>query len=186
MLLETSKGDLVIDLYTDECPVASSNFLKLCKCACSATCRAFPCCTGAFSPPSPLRPRLLPKPMATVFRRLHVKSCAYCASTLRRCHYSLDTRHRPAAARPAPALLRLKRAGACRRCKTHFSSSPPHALRRIKYYNNVLFHKVERNFIVQTGDPTGTGKGGSSINGCARAAPRETLRRCPQRSLQLA
>ncbi len=40
-------------------------------------------------------------------------------------------------------------------------------LRRIKYYNNVLFHKVERNFIVQTGDPTGTGKGGSSINGCA-------------------
>ena len=32
VLLETSKGDLVIDLYTDECPVASSNFLKLCKC----------------------------------------------------------------------------------------------------------------------------------------------------------
>ena len=42
-------------------------------------------------------------------------------------------------------------------------------LRRIKYYNNVLFHKVERNFVVQTGDPTGTGKGGSSINGCVHA-----------------
>ena len=37
VLLETSKGDLVIDLYTDECPVAASNFLKLCKCACSIT-----------------------------------------------------------------------------------------------------------------------------------------------------
>ena len=38
--------------------------------------------------------------------------------------------------------------------------------RRIKYYNNVLFHSVQQNFIVQTGDPTGTGKGGTSINGC--------------------
>ena len=38
---------------------------------------------------------------------------------------------------------------------------------RIKYYNNVLFHSVRQNFIVQTGDPTGTGKGGSSIDGCA-------------------
>lgn len=36
---------------------------------------------------------------------------------------------------------------------------------RIKYYNNVLFHNVQQNFIVQTGDPTGTGKGGSSIDG---------------------
>ena len=31
VLLETSKGDLVVDLYTDDCPKASSNFLKLCK-----------------------------------------------------------------------------------------------------------------------------------------------------------
>jgi cyclophilin family peptidyl-prolyl cis-trans isomerase len=36
---------------------------------------------------------------------------------------------------------------------------------RIKYYNNVLFHKVVQNFIVQSGDPTGTGTGGSSIYG---------------------
>ena len=41
---------------------------------------------------------------------------------------------------------------------------------RIKYYNGVLFHNVQQNFIVQTGDPTGTGKGGSSIDGCARLA----------------
>jgi cyclophilin family peptidyl-prolyl cis-trans isomerase len=29
--LETSAGDIVVDLYTDECPIASENFLKLCK-----------------------------------------------------------------------------------------------------------------------------------------------------------
>jgi peptidyl-prolyl cis-trans isomerase-like 4 len=33
VLLETSKGDLVIDLYTEECPMACKNFMKLCKCA---------------------------------------------------------------------------------------------------------------------------------------------------------
>lgn len=37
---------------------------------------------------------------------------------------------------------------------------------RVKYYNNCLFHNVQRNFIAQTGDPTGTGKGGESIYGC--------------------
>lgn len=39
--------------------------------------------------------------------------------------------------------------------------------RRIKYYNDVLFHNVQKGFIVQTGDPTGTGKGGVSVYGCA-------------------
>jgi len=66
VLLETSKGDVVIDLLCEEAPVAAKNFLKLCK---------------------------------------------------------------------------------------------------IKYYNNCLFHDVQKNFIVQTGDPTGTGKGGESIYG---------------------
>eukprot|EP00208_Stichococcus_sp_RCC1054_P000912 CAMPEP_0206138928 /NCGR_PEP_ID=MMETSP1473-20131121/3988_1 /ASSEMBLY_ACC=CAM_ASM_001109 /TAXON_ID=1461547 /ORGANISM="Stichococcus sp, Strain RCC1054" /LENGTH=338 /DNA_ID=CAMNT_0053532493 /DNA_START=621 /DNA_END=1634 /DNA_ORIENTATION=- len=66
VLLETSKGDLVVDLYTEECPVASKNFLKLCK---------------------------------------------------------------------------------------------------IKYYNDVLFHNIQKDFIAQTGDPTGTGRGGTSIYG---------------------
>lgn len=33
VLLETSKGDMVVDLYTDDCPIACKNFLKLCKCA---------------------------------------------------------------------------------------------------------------------------------------------------------
>ena len=66
VLLETSKGDMVIDLHCDECPRTTKNFLKLCK---------------------------------------------------------------------------------------------------IKYYNNCLFHSVTRDFAVQTGDPTGTGRGGDSIYG---------------------
>lgn len=66
VLLETSKGDMVIDLYVDECPRTTKNFLKLCK---------------------------------------------------------------------------------------------------LKYYNNVLFHAVAKDFVVQTGDPTGTGKGGDSVYG---------------------
>ena len=33
------------------------------------------------------------------------------------------------------------------------------------YYNNCIFHRNIRGFIVQTGDPTGTGKGGQSIWG---------------------
>ncbi|KAK3241633.1 cytochrome P450 monooxygenase 59, partial [Cymbomonas tetramitiformis] len=64
VLIETSKGDIVIDLFVEECPVACKNFLSLCK---------------------------------------------------------------------------------------------------TKYYNNCLFHNVQPNFLVQTGDPTGTGKGGDSI-----------------------
>lgn len=31
VLLETSMGDLVIDLYYEQCPLASKNFIKLCK-----------------------------------------------------------------------------------------------------------------------------------------------------------
>ena len=36
---------------------------------------------------------------------------------------------------------------------------------KIKYYNNCLFYDVQKDFIVQTGDPTGSGKGGESIYG---------------------
>ena len=64
VLLETSIGDIVIDLYTEERPRCSLNFLKLCK---------------------------------------------------------------------------------------------------IKYYNFCLFHSVQRDFIAQSGDPTGTGEGGQSV-----------------------
>ncbi|XP_073711853.1 peptidyl-prolyl cis-trans isomerase-like 4 [Misgurnus anguillicaudatus] len=64
VLLETTLGDIVIDLYTEERPKASLNFLKLCK---------------------------------------------------------------------------------------------------IKFYNYCLIHNVQRDFIIQTGDPTGTGRGGESV-----------------------
>lgn len=42
----------------------------------------------------------------------------------------------------------------------------PLPMHRAKYYNNCIFHNVQHNFLVQTGDPTGKGKGGSSIYGC--------------------
>ncbi|KAL4232788.1 Peptidyl-prolyl cis-trans isomerase-like 4 [Mactra antiquata] len=36
---------------------------------------------------------------------------------------------------------------------------------KIKYYNFCLFHSVQRNLVAQTGDPTGSGKGGESVYG---------------------
>jgi hypothetical protein len=33
------------------------------------------------------------------------------------------------------------------------------------YYNGTIFHRVVKDFIVQGGDPTGTGEGGESIYG---------------------
>lgn len=38
-------------------------------------------------------------------------------------------------------------------------------LAKLKYYNYNLFHTIEPGFIAQTGDPTGTGNGGSSVWG---------------------
>ncbi|XP_030905705.2 peptidyl-prolyl cis-trans isomerase-like 4 isoform X2 [Melopsittacus undulatus] len=34
---------------------------------------------------------------------------------------------------------------------------------KVKYYNYCLIHNVQRDFIIQTGDPMGTGRGGESI-----------------------
>jgi len=36
---------------------------------------------------------------------------------------------------------------------------------KVKYYNNCIFHNIQHDYIVQTGDPTATGRGGQSIQG---------------------
>lgn len=40
---------------------------------------------------------------------------------------------------------------------------PPRTVPRLKYYNNTLFYNVQKDFLVQAGDPTGTGQGGDSV-----------------------
>lgn len=37
VMLTTSLGEMVVDLYTEQCPVTCKNFLKLCKYATSLT-----------------------------------------------------------------------------------------------------------------------------------------------------
>lgn len=39
---------------------------------------------------------------------------------------------------------------------------------KAKYYNYSLFHTVQRDFLAQTGDPTGKGDGGQSVWGLAK------------------
>ncbi|KAJ2455883.1 Peptidyl-prolyl cis-trans isomerase-like 1 [Coemansia sp. RSA 2336] len=40
-----------------------------------------------------------------------------------------------------------------------------HELSKRGYYNNVKFHRIIHDFMIQGGDPTGTGRGGESIYG---------------------
>jgi len=39
------------------------------------------------------------------------------------------------------------------------------ALAKSGYYDNITFHRVIESFMIQSGDPTGTGRGGESANG---------------------
>ena len=36
---------------------------------------------------------------------------------------------------------------------------------RLKYFNHCLFHEIQKDYIAQSGDPTGTGRGGESLFG---------------------
>lgn len=50
-----------------------------------------------------------------------------------------------------------------------FPNAAPKAVENFKgliqkgYYNGLIFHRVIKDFMIQTGDPTGTGRGGESI-----------------------
>src|SRR6185437_9454223 len=43
---------------------------------------------------------------------------------------------------------------------------------KVRYYENCLFHSIQRNFLAQTGDPTGTGRDGQSIYGLLKGSRR--------------
>ena len=45
---------------------------------------------------------------------------------------------------------------ACENFRTHAKNG---------YYNGIIFHRIIENFMIQGGDPTGTGRGGESIWG---------------------
>jgi peptidyl-prolyl cis-trans isomerase-like 4 len=46
----------------------------------------------------------------------------------------------------------------------------------LKYYNNCLFYNVQTNYIAQTGDPTGTGRGGVSARGFIEGRPKSYIK----------
>lgn len=43
---------------------------------------------------------------------------------------------------------------------------------KARYYDGCLFHNVQRGFAVQTGDPSGTGRGGDSVQGLLHGSSR--------------
>lgn len=73
---------------------------------------------------------------------------------------------------PSPAYHRVH-AAVCSRClhpSLHnvfaYPLSLPHAHTHARrYYDNTIFHRIVKDFLIQGGDPTGTGMGGDSVYG---------------------
>lgn len=57
-----------------------------------------------------------------------------------------------------PLTIDVDAGAGARRCAENFVK-----LCKCKYYHGTLFHRVERGFVAQAGDPTGTGRGGDSV-----------------------
>lgn len=51
------------------------------------------------------------------------------------------------------------------RCPPPILDPPAFRLSVARYYDNTIFHRVIKDFMVQGGDPTGTGRGGESCYG---------------------
>jgi len=58
-----------------------------------------------------------------------------------------------------PIIVELYHSHAPKTCKNFYE------LATRGYYNGVVFHRVIKDFMIQGGDPTGTGRGGESIYG---------------------
>jgi Ca2+-binding RTX toxin-like protein len=71
--------------------------------------------------------------------------------------------------RPRVGALRISIAGYGDMLFDTFDDLVPRVTQRIKqlandsFYDNVIFHRVINNFVIQAGDPTGTGNGGSGL-----------------------
>ena len=121
------------------------------------------------------------KPSSTTAKALHTTGQA--AASLTSTGLTPHTSTAPATLSREAYLLtpkRVKHSGYCTLTTSHgpitLELLPQHAPRAVwnfislakkGYYDNVAFHRNIRNFMLQGGDPTGTGRGGTSIWGTA-------------------
>lgn len=71
-----------------------------------------------------------------------------------------------------PSHIRLETSMGEIECELYWKQSPRTCknfaeLAQRGYYNNCKFHRIIKDFMIQTGDPTGTGRGGASVYGPA-------------------